>query len=627
VEWPTYFGPDASPLFGVLHLPADQRIRAGVVICASLGKEGMDSVRFQRILADDLARAGFAALRFDYLGTGDSAFRQLRDDAVANWTASVHHAVDYLDGIGATSISAVAIRAGGLILHQALPDLAGVDRVVYVDPVLSGRRHVREQAALFRLSVGPDEVPEGAVSMIGGVLSDKAAKDLGAIALKPATTHQLLLVRPDADGARVQAFTDAGADVAVVPGLSEFARTANIVVPMPLEALAKAVAWLDESAPEGRTAADVKRVTSATMPDDSSDGASITESIETLGRSNLFAIRSRPQNSTPGQGRVVVFFATSNDPHVGPAREWVELSRQLASAGSQAVRWDRSGIGNSGPITREQWQPIYTVKHIEASLTAVREAAADPKDVAVVGICSGSWYAAHAARKLGLDSAILVNPGMWNWRLISLFAWQWNVHRDLRWAADRSTAGPAPGSQDSRNPSVRKRMVEYLKPHRDRLKALLRAHAPHSAMRMLGLMGMSQAPEVVLESLAREGTSTTVILSPVDAQFFDEVGGSRAADGLIGANLPLRVHQTASGDHAAYHQSVLVAIREQVLLQVDDRATADGHAAARATGRRVLNGEAPGDSVPLARPAPTPYHDQTMTAWSPRANPRPDDPR
>ena len=119
-EIPTFFGPSDAPLFGVVHLPADHRIRGGVLICASLGKEGMDSIRFQRILAEDLAAIGYAVVRFDYYGTGDSAFGHHRDDAVAMWSRSVGLAADYLFSIGAPSVSAVALRAGGLLLDQAI---------------------------------------------------------------------------------------------------------------------------------------------------------------------------------------------------------------------------------------------------------------------------------------------------------------------------------------------------------------------------------------------------------------------------------------------------------------------------------------------------------------------------
>ncbi len=33
----------------------------------------------------------------------------------------------------------------------------------------------------------------------------------------------------------------------------------------------------------------------------------------------------------------------------------------------------------------------------------------DASELELVGICSGSWYAAHAARNIGAQSAILVN--------------------------------------------------------------------------------------------------------------------------------------------------------------------------------------------------------------------------
>src|SRR5271155_4261263 len=135
-EVPTFFGPSESPLFGVVHLPVDNQIRGGVVICGSLGKEGMESVRLHRILADSLARRGFGVLHFDYLGLGDSAYAQVRDDAVANWVASVGLALDYLTLIGAESATAIGIRAGCLILdgYLARSDAQSqtVNRVVYL---------------------------------------------------------------------------------------------------------------------------------------------------------------------------------------------------------------------------------------------------------------------------------------------------------------------------------------------------------------------------------------------------------------------------------------------------------------------------------------------------------------
>src|SRR6202451_4396197 len=167
-EVPTFFGPSDSPLFGVVHLPVDNQIRGGVLICGSLGKEGMDSVRLHRILAENLARRGFGVLHFDYLGLGDSASAQVRDDAMANWVASVGHALDYLTLIGAESVTAIGIRAGCLILNEYLSQSHTVTRVVYLDPAGTGRRYLREHTTLFRLSAGEGAHTPGQRAINGG---------------------------------------------------------------------------------------------------------------------------------------------------------------------------------------------------------------------------------------------------------------------------------------------------------------------------------------------------------------------------------------------------------------------------------------------------------------------------
>ena len=239
-EVPTFFGPSDSPLFGVVHLPVDNQIRGGVLICGSLGKEGMDSVRLHRILADGLARRGFGVLRFDYLGLGDSAYAQVRDDAVANWVASVGHALDYLTLIGAESATAIGIRAGCLILDEYLAQSHTVNRVVYLDPYGTGRRYLREHTTLFRLSVGEDATTPGEVSIIGGRLSDHAAAEFAALRMgaNPVSAHGvdnvLLVGRPAETDKRVTALASAeGVDSIITGGLPECARPTGRVVTDP----------------------------------------------------------------------------------------------------------------------------------------------------------------------------------------------------------------------------------------------------------------------------------------------------------------------------------------------------------------------------------------------------------
>ena len=71
---PLYFGPRQRALFGWLHRPAShERKDIGIVLCSPSGYEAICTHRTYRRLAEDAAAQGFAALRFDYDGTGDSA--------------------------------------------------------------------------------------------------------------------------------------------------------------------------------------------------------------------------------------------------------------------------------------------------------------------------------------------------------------------------------------------------------------------------------------------------------------------------------------------------------------------------------------------------------------------------
>ena len=61
--------------FGWLYEPGSQsneNAKSGIVICGPLGHEALWLHQTMRSLADRLADQGFAVLRFDYAGTGDS---------------------------------------------------------------------------------------------------------------------------------------------------------------------------------------------------------------------------------------------------------------------------------------------------------------------------------------------------------------------------------------------------------------------------------------------------------------------------------------------------------------------------------------------------------------------------
>jgi pimeloyl-ACP methyl ester carboxylesterase len=565
-EVPTFFGPSDSPLFGVVHLPVDNRIRGGVLICGSLGKEGMDSVRLQRVLAEGLARRGFGVLRFDCLGLGDSAYAQVRDDAVANWVASVGHALDYLTLIGAESATAIGIRAGCLILNEYLAQSHTVKRVVYLDPYGTGRRYLREHTTLFRVSVGEDAPTPGEVSIMGGRLSDHAAAEFAALRMgaNPVSAHGvdhvLLVGRPAETDKRITALASAeGVDSIITGGLPECARPRDVLVPIPFTAVDSIVEWIDGNVPTRTHRAVPQYLTTVTMPAEGPDGVDVFESIERIEPNGLFAIRTLPRRRSPAPAKTVLFFVTANDLHVGPTREWVELSRRIAAAGSQALRWDPAGQGLSGQINRDPWRRMYSKADITDSIAVARHACQDAGQLELVGICSGSWYAAQAARSIGAQSAILVNLLVWNWRVTPTLLQQWGVRKKALHANAAGDTGG--GAGESRT----KRLKAVLNPARKRTKSVMHNLLPRDVLRVLSGVGLVFLPEDVLTTLAHRGTGVTYIASPEDAEDFTAKGGRAALDRLQWTSQPPRLIATPTGDHSGHHPAILAAIRNAVL--------------------------------------------------------------
>jgi alpha-beta hydrolase superfamily lysophospholipase len=566
-EVPTFFGPSDSPLFGVVHLPVDNQIRGGVLICGSLGKEGMDSFRLHRILADGLARRGFGVLRFDYLGLGDSAYAQGRDDAVANWVASVGHALDYLALIGAESATAIGIRAGCLILDEYLAQSHTVNRVVYLDPYGAGRRYLREHTALYRVSVGEDAATPGEVSVIGGRLSNHAAAEFAALRMgdNPVSAHGvgnvLLVGRPAETDKRVTALASAqGVDAIITGGLPECSRPREVLLPIPFAAVDSITEWIDGNVPTRTHRAVPQYLTTVTMPAEGPDGVDVVESIERIEPNGLFTIRTQPRDPRPAPAKTVLFFVTAVDLHVGPAREWVELSRRIAAAGSQAVRWDLAGLGLSRQIRRDPFRRLYSKADITDSIAVARHACRDAGKLELVGICSGAWYAAHAARNIGAQSAILINPLVWNWRITPTMLQQWDARKKTLQAGAASDTGGGPS--ESR---TTRRLKALLNAPREPTKSFMHNHLPRYILRALRWVGLVWLPEDVLAPLAQRGTDVTLIASPEDEEQFTARGGRAAFDRLQWTSQPPRLIATPTGDHAAHHPAILAAIRNAVL--------------------------------------------------------------
>lgn len=538
---PTYFGDPA--LFGVVHLPDDGQVRGGVLLCPSLAKESYDTVRGMRRLADDLAARGLAVLRFDYHATGDSSGAHGTPDAVDGWLRSTRAAYEYLGSLGVGDIAVVGLRVGALLAAQVLPDLNGVRAAVLWDPVAHGRRWLREQAALFSIATAalPAELDDGGVAVLGMELHPDAADALRALKLCAPTCPTLLVQRADGPDKALARLAEEADQVELVgaEGMRKFVTPDSFLVAIPYPAIDTVVRWIDD-----RFGADTNEVSFAATAEAvvSAPGEPLVrERIERIEPEGMVAIRALPGDREP-DGRAVVLYTTANDTHHGPGREWVALSRECAANGVEALRFDRLGIGESGPVADDELTPIFSRETRTEALSATRHAGTDPSRMLAAGVCSGSWYAASTGRQLGVGRVVMVNAIAWSWR------------------RKRS----AEGKVTPEDLGMPRSSAEWQHSFRGRTKALLQNHLPYLIWRELGRRGITQVPEVLLGRLARSGVRTSVLLCEPDMNWFTTQRGPEGMARMERRPGAARVQQIP-GDHSAFHPAARAEIRREVL--------------------------------------------------------------
>lgn len=143
-----FFGHEQE-LFGAYH-PAASVACGAVVICSPMSAEWLAIHRVLRLLADRLADGGFAVLRFDYFGCGDSAGEH-QEAHIDRWIGDIGSAIELLANRAPdTPVSLVGIRLGALLACRAALLAGGVERLVLWDAPADGAAHAAELRALHR---------------------------------------------------------------------------------------------------------------------------------------------------------------------------------------------------------------------------------------------------------------------------------------------------------------------------------------------------------------------------------------------------------------------------------------------------------------------------------------------
>ena len=149
---PFYFGDPGRELYGVFH-PSRDRPTGAVLIVPPVGHEYVRLHRAMRQVATQCHRAGFAALRFDLTGCGDST-GSLDVATLQGWVDDGRRALAELRArSGPAETWIVGIRLGAVIGACAAAAEGGVSGVVLWDPMVDGREFWTEQRALHRRMV------------------------------------------------------------------------------------------------------------------------------------------------------------------------------------------------------------------------------------------------------------------------------------------------------------------------------------------------------------------------------------------------------------------------------------------------------------------------------------------
>lgn len=138
-----YFLPiGGERLFAFLHLP-DGAPHAGAVLCAPLAEEKLWSHRVFVSFARELAARGWAVLRFDFRGEGDSD-RRFEETDFETRLEDTHAAIDELKRkTGVSKLALVGLRLGAIIAAAAAAKRDDVNRLLLWDPVVDGADYMQ----------------------------------------------------------------------------------------------------------------------------------------------------------------------------------------------------------------------------------------------------------------------------------------------------------------------------------------------------------------------------------------------------------------------------------------------------------------------------------------------------
>jgi pimeloyl-ACP methyl ester carboxylesterase len=436
-------GEEGPAVFAIFHEPAQPAHDVAILMCPPFGWEDMCSYRARREWADSLAAGGFAVLRIDLPGSGDSPGGPHDPERLRAWTAGADTAARWLsNATGARRVAAIGIGLGGAIAYNALAAGAPIDDLVLWGTSARGKTHLRELRAFSYMETPaePDvETPanvqdtdDGSLAIAGYVLSEETQRELQELDLSelPAprlgSAHVLLLER---DGRPVDtrlkdAIERHGAKLTIGEG-DGYAAMMMAELPHSISAHAvfdRVSEWLlDEvvateagtngtrdggESPRGDVSIEIS------MP----DGVRVRETPITIEHplGNPVGILTEPVG--PAVGLCAVWLNAGPQRRIGPNRMWVEAARRWAAQGVPSFRVDLAAIGDADGDSHKLLEiaSYYTdgyLDQVRLVLDTLEARGLTPRFI-LGGLCAGAYWSLRIAQEdARVSAAAALNPG------------------------------------------------------------------------------------------------------------------------------------------------------------------------------------------------------------------------
>ena len=403
---PVYF----DGCFGWLHRPtASDASDVAVVLCTGLRRDGSDAYRPLRILADELAGAGYPTLRFDYAGTGDSGDVE-GGEYWSIWQRNVVAAIDTVrSATGAERVVLLGLRIGATLAVLAA-EHRDVDGLLLVDPVVRGKSY------MIQFAVEARQRQQGAPPGTDGLLLDElclsaeTVRRIEAVDLRACRISLRASVaifsrdQPTSLLNCVKNWTDQGVAVTSngFEGLESLSRPAHLA-DEPVPPFLPVLSWLQAKLPV--RAADACQV--IPYPVEMRLGEAVETPIRFGPEGQLFGMLCRPVGNAVSDVAVVIG-NTGGDSHHGYARFSVEFARRLAARGIASFRMDFAGLGDS-MWAGESNTHVFDVDRVaDFSASFDKLAAFGYRRFAVHGVCSGAYHAFQAGLADSRVAALLL---------------------------------------------------------------------------------------------------------------------------------------------------------------------------------------------------------------------------